>query len=212
MSWMVLITQIALPLVLLFWLAFFPAAGLFAIGLQVLSVGAFLLGIGLAALWTLPPYWTPYLYWASFAAIVFWHLLAGRFVGNGLWAATAGPTTLVLLAFGLGCVGGYMGLQAWQGRALPATETVDIAPPFASGTYLVAHGGSTKMVNIHLQTLDESTERFRPLARAEPGAGHFPYHSCWPAQGRVAACGPSPVYHLWHAGAGSVRRLGGEGR
>lgn len=161
MSWMVLITQIGLPLALLLWLALFPASGLFALGLQALSVGAFLLGIGLAALWTMPPFWVPYLYWVAFVALVIWHFVAGRFVGNGLWTSTAGPTTLILLAFGLGCVGGYMGLLAWQGRAQPPVETVDIAPPFAPGTYLVAHGGSTKMVNVHLNTLDESIERVR---------------------------------------------------
>jgi len=162
MSWMVLITQLVLPLALLLWLALFPASGLFALGLQALSVGAFLAGIGLAALWTMPPFWVPYLYWLVFLAIILWHFLAGRFGGNGLWTATAGPTTLVLLAFGLGCVGGYMGLLAWQGRGQPAVETVDIKPPFAPGTYLVAHGGANHMVNIHLQTLDQSIERFRP--------------------------------------------------
>ena len=34
-------------------------------------------------------------------------------------------------------------------------EYWDIAAPFGPGTYVVAHGGSTEMVNAHLHTLDE---------------------------------------------------------
>lgn len=162
MPWMVIFSQIALPVLLLIWLALFPAAGLFALGLQVLSVWAVLLGIGLAALWTMPPFWVPYLYYGLLAMIVLWHLLRGRFSGKGIWRASAGPTVLVLVAFGLGCIGGYMAYLAYQGRALPAVERADIAPPFGPGTYLVGHGGSTKMVNIHLHTLNQSIERFIP--------------------------------------------------
>ncbi|PHQ24445.1 peptidase M23 [Marinobacter guineae] len=162
MPWMVIFTQIALPVLLLIWLALFPAAGLFSLGLQALSVGAVLSGIGLAALWTMPPYWVPYLYYGVFAVIVAWHLFRSRFSGEGFWRASAGPTTLVLVALGFGCVGGYMAYMAYQGKTVPAVETADIAPPFGPGTYLVAHGGSTNMVNIHLHTLNRSIERFIP--------------------------------------------------
>ncbi|KMQ75109.1 M23 family metallopeptidase [Marinobacter subterrani] len=162
MSVMVMLTQIALPVLLLVWLAWFPARGVFALGVQALSVAAVLFGIGLAALWTMPPFWVPYIYYGAFAVIVVCHLWQGRFMGNGLWRASAGQTLLVLFALGLGCLGGYMAYLAYQGRALPAVETVDIAPPFGPGTYLVAHGGSSAMVNVHLKTLDKAVERFRP--------------------------------------------------
>lgn len=162
MSWMVMVTQILLPLLLLFWFARFPAAGFLAFGLQAISVGAFMLGIGLAALWTMPPFWVPYLYGVCFLLIVAWHCLKGRFLGKGWWQASAGPTTLVLLGAGLGMVGGYMGYLAWLGRELPPVDTVDIAPPFGAGNYLVAHGGSSSLVNIHLHTLNESVARFEP--------------------------------------------------
>jgi len=94
--------------------------------------------------------------------ILVFHLWQGRFQGDGFWRVSAGQTLLVLLGFGLGCLGGYMGYMAYQGRSLPAVETVDIAPPFGPGTYLVAHGGSNVMVNVHLKTLDTAVERFRP--------------------------------------------------
>ncbi|GGY63228.1 hypothetical protein [Marinobacter zhanjiangensis] len=162
MPLMVLITQIVLPVLLLIWLAWFPAVGLLALGLQVLSVGAVLLGIGQAALWTMPPFWVPYLYYSVFVLIVAWHLFRGRFSGSGFWRAGGGATILILMAFGLGCIGVYMASLAYQGRALPPVETVDIDPPFGPGTYLVAHGGSTDMVNVHLKTLGPAVERFRP--------------------------------------------------
>lgn len=162
MSLMALVTQIVLPVLLLVWLGFFPARGMLALGVQVLAVAAVLLGLALAALWTMPPYWVPYIYYGVFALIVVFHLWQGRFRGNGLWRVSAGQALLFLPAVGLGCLGGYMAYMAYEGRAMPAVETVDIAPPFGPGTYLVAHGGSNVMVNVHLKTLDKAVERFRP--------------------------------------------------
>ena len=116
MSWMVMVTQILLPVLLLFWFARFPAAGFLAFGLQAISVGAVILGIGLAALWTMPPFWVPYLYGVVFLLTTAWHLVRGRLLGNGLWQSSAGPTTLVLMAAGLGAIGGYMVI--WRGWAV----------------------------------------------------------------------------------------------
>jgi len=162
MHWMVMIIQILLPVLLLFWFARYPAAGALAFGLQAVSVGAFILGIGLAALWTMPPFWVPYFYGCVFLLTTAWHLVRGRLLGSGFWQASAGPTTLVLMAAALGSIGGYTGYLAWLGRELPQVDTVNIAPPFGAGDYMVAQGGSGSPVNIHLHTLNESVERFRP--------------------------------------------------
>lgn len=161
MPWIVIGTQVALPVLLLLWFACFPAAGLLAFGLQALSVASVLLAIGLAGLWSMPPFWVPYVYGVLFAVTVLWHCRKGRLSGRGLWMAPAGPTTLVVLSFGLGLVGAYMSFLAVQARSQPEVETVNIAPPFGPGTYLVAHGGSNSLLNLHLKTLDDSIERFR---------------------------------------------------
>lgn len=161
MSWMVMLTQVVLPLLLLVWLALKPAAGWLR-GLQLISVAAILLGITLAALWTMPPFWTPYVYGLLFLLIAVRSLIKASLSSQGLHkTSTANAITTVLVA-GLGLLGVYLAYQAWQGRTLPDEDVVDIAPPFAAGDYLVAHGGATPMINVHLKTLDQTVARYLP--------------------------------------------------
>lgn len=162
MAWMVIFTQVLLPLILLAWVAFHPAAGGLAWWLQWVSVAAILLGIGLAALWTMPPFWVPYAYGLLLALITVTHLVRKGRPGPGLWRESSFNTVAILLAAGLGLVGAHMAWQALEGQILPQETVVDIAPPFPPGHYLIAHGGSTPMVNIHLKTLNRAVDHFRP--------------------------------------------------
>ncbi len=154
--------QIVLPLALLVWLASAPAAGWAAYALHVGATAVVLLALGLVAMWAMPPWWLPWVYALCLLTIVGWQVAAGRVEASALWstrwAGSAGLIALAALAF----TGGYAATRAVQGRQLPQVETVDIAAPFGPGTYIVAHGGSTEMVNAHLHTLDPSVERFRP--------------------------------------------------
>jgi len=154
-------SQILLPLLLLAWLAFTPALGWLAWGLQVLAIAAVLFGMTLAMLWAMPPYWTPYLYWLIFALIAGSQLLRGLVSSDVLWNTGVLHSLALLALVALGVLGIYLGFTALQGRQLPEVEVVDIAPPFPPGNYLIAHGGSTETVNIHLQTLNPEVERFR---------------------------------------------------
>lgn len=97
-------------------------------------------------------------------------------------------TALIVAVVGLGLAGSYLSALALKGRSLPDSAIVDIAPPFGPGRYLVAHGGSTEMVNIHLRTLDPSVERYRPwrgqsraldIFRITPAGLHV--DGLWPA-------------------------------
>lgn len=173
MPWITLLTQLLLPVLLLGWLALFPVAGALAFGVQVVSIGLVLFGLSLAALWTVPPFWAPYLYGLAFVLIVVRKLITGHFSRHRLWQASAGSTVLVAAVGGLGVLGGYMGIVALQGRITPNNDVVDIAPPFTAGHFLVAHGGSTDMVNVHLRTLDDSVERFRPWRGQSRGLDIF---------------------------------------
>jgi len=156
-----MLTQVLLPLALLAWVAIVPAAGLLAWGLQVISVTSVLLGIGLVALWAMPPFWVPYVYGLLLIVIVAAHLLLGGIPGPGLWQASAVSSSIILIVAMLGLLGGYLTWQAIKGRGLTEDAVANIAPPFPSGHYLIAHGGSTPMVNGHLKTLDPTVERFR---------------------------------------------------
>ncbi|WP_168014687.1 M23 family metallopeptidase [Halomonas salinarum] len=162
MSWVVMFTQVFLPVLLLVWLALFPAAGWLAWGLQVVSVGGIWVGLWLTALWTMPPFWVPYVYGLVLVIIVIRHWARGAVMDQRLWQASAAQSVAIVLVCGLGLVAAYMGYQAIQGQRLPEGAVADIAAPFPPGHYLVAHGGATPMVNVHLKTLDESVERFRP--------------------------------------------------
>jgi hypothetical protein len=157
-----MLTQVLLPLALLTWMAFYPAAGWLAWGLQLISVTAVLLGIGLASLWAVPPFWVPYAYGLLLLLIVATHLLRKGIPGPGLWRASAASSVMILMAAVLGLLGGYLTWHAMKGQVLPEEAVVDIAPPFPPGHYLIAHGGSTPMINVHLKTLNQAVERFRP--------------------------------------------------
>jgi hypothetical protein len=158
---MVLLTQVLLPLALLAWVAFYPAAGCLAWGLQLISVAAVLLGIGLAALWAVPPFWVPYAYGFLLLLIVATHLFRKGIPGPGLWRASTASSVVILMTAMLGFFGGYLAWHTAKGWMLPEEAVVDIVPPFPPGHYLIAKGGSTPMINAHLKTLNPKVERFR---------------------------------------------------
>jgi hypothetical protein len=154
--------QIGLPVLLLVWLAAFPAGGAAAYAVHAGATALVLLALGLVAVWLMPPWWVPYLYGLTFAGIVAWQVASGRVGGAGLWSAGWLVTAFLVLLSGLGTYTAFLSAQALAGRRLPELGAVDIAPPFPAGTYLVANGGSTETVNAHLHTLDRSVEQFRP--------------------------------------------------
>ena len=159
---MIPVTQIVLPVLLLFWQWRFPAAGRRAYTLQVLSVAAVLSGLAFAGLWAMPPYWVPLAYSLGLLLTVAWQLGSGR--GGADSDRSPGRVQKLMLALAglLGMAGVYLTIMALLARVPPEVETVDIAPPFPAGTYLVAHGGSNTLLNNHLQTLAPDRPQFRP--------------------------------------------------
>jgi len=157
---LILLVQVALPLLLLGWLAFWPAGSTLGWLVQTAGVAAILFALARIAQWALPVWWLPWVYGALWLALVITGLLAlsSRPVlpsGSGGWA-------LLALSVGLLGLGGWYGGKALAGRALPPVAVVDIANPFGPGHFLVGHGGSDPLVNGHMRTLDDTVERFRP--------------------------------------------------
>ncbi len=152
--------QLILPLLLLIWLAVWPARGWLAYTLQVIAVAGTLTGLWLTAIWAMPPFWVPYGLLGIFLTVVVFQFFGLRWESTAPWDTGILATLLILVVSVSGCLGLYVTVRAWQGTLLPAVPTVDISAPFPSGTYLVANGGSTTAVNNHLQTLDPTVPRF----------------------------------------------------
>jgi hypothetical protein len=115
---LVVALQIGLPVLLLVWLAAYPASGIVAYAGHGAATASVLLALGLVAIWVMPPWWVPYLYGFALAAIVAWHLATGR-IGAGLWSAGRTATLGLILLAALGVYGAYLSAQALAGRRLP---------------------------------------------------------------------------------------------
>lgn len=148
--------QLLIPLGLLLWLLLRPARHAFLLGLQIAGTGAPLLALHLAGLWIMPPWWTPWIFWALFA-IVLW-----RGQGNGAGPGFGGFDYVVAIFWaGLVGVGGWGAIEALRARIPPAGETAILAMPLPEGRYYVANGGAREIANAHLETLRRDTARQR---------------------------------------------------
>lgn len=65
--------QLLLPLLMLGWLAFFPASYRLAYAVQLVCVGLFLADLAVVGMWLVLPWWVPYFYGVLFLLIVFWN-------------------------------------------------------------------------------------------------------------------------------------------
>ncbi|SDZ06721.1 hypothetical protein SAMN05444004_105251 [Jannaschia faecimaris] len=61
---MILAVQVALPVILLAWLALMPARSVAGRALQASGTGALLFALARVALWALPVWWLPWVYGA----------------------------------------------------------------------------------------------------------------------------------------------------
>lgn len=161
MTALVLGVQVALPLALLSWLAFFPSGSLLGVALQAAGVGAVLLALARVAQWAVPAWWVPWVYAAIWLVLVVAQVRVS-IVGEPLLPVGPAGWLGLTLSVTLLALGGWFGGRALAGRALPPVEVVDVGNPFGPGRYLVGHGGSNTLVNGHMRTLDTGVERFRP--------------------------------------------------
>ena len=162
MTAMVLSLQVALPLALIAWLAVRPARSRTGFGLEAAGTGAFLVALALVAQWAVPVWWLPWVYGVLWLAALLAGLLRGHATARTIWPAGLAGWAGAALSVVLLCVGGWYGAHAVAGRGLPPVEVVDIANPPGPGYYLVGNGGSTRLVNAHMATLDPGVARFRP--------------------------------------------------
>jgi hypothetical protein len=152
------VAQLLLPLMLLAWVASPRHSSRLSLGLAILITATWILGIDLAGMWLILPWYLPLAYGAALAALAARTSRAirdrpGRVPGR---RATA---RLVVQGASLASVG-IVVIAALAGRRVPGSAT-DLAPPLRGGTHLVVNGGSNALVNAHLATLADEP-RYRP--------------------------------------------------
>ncbi len=154
------LVQLALPLILIGWMALAPQRTLFGFWIQFIASAAALWAMALLGIWLLPPWWAPYAFGVALSAAT----------GIGLWRrrhfASALPVTwgawIITVLFVAVSVASTYGIAvALRSRTAPPERAVTLAFPLEPGVYLVVNGGSNINTSAHLMTLDASIPRFR---------------------------------------------------
>ena len=161
MNIITLLSQVVLPLSLIIWFYYVPTKNVLGFILQVLASTLVLFTISFISIWSLPPWWTPYLY-----LFVFWFFLVKHFYNYRFHFVKKYPDsvfawTSLIFFTALGIVTGMLCIQALNGRALPESSIVNINFPLRSGNYLIAAGGAKELINQHLKTLNPDIQHFR---------------------------------------------------
>ena len=128
---MILTVQVALPLVLIAWVALLPAVRVVGFATQAAGTGAFLFALARVAQWAVPVWWLPWVFGALWLVAVMAWLARKGFAGASLlpdapleWLGL----TLSVVLLGLG--GRYSGAASVRG-SMDASETF-MPPPAAS--------------------------------------------------------------------------------
>ena len=152
-----LVLQVLSPLaVVIWWIVRPPRDGL----TMVLHSAAILLLITallLTGLWTVLPWWLPWLYVALAVAglVRLMRMPLRRRLPDGRgWLRAA------ILA-GVALLGGRFAAEGTAGPRMPAVQPVKLAWPLGPGAVMVANGGSNLAVSSHAETLDLSLPRHR---------------------------------------------------
>jgi hypothetical protein len=159
------VLQIAVPVVLLAWQAFGRDTHIVSWGLKHVAVWSYIYATSIAGLWLLAPWYVPHVLMIISISLAARTLPEGfrlwqrpRDVRQWLALSTCGGLAIV-------CVGTLW--LALQGRTPPAGTIVDLTFPLRSGNYYIANGGSTPLLNAHVELL--SGERVRAYRGASFG-------------------------------------------
>jgi len=146
-----LVTQVIAPLSLLAWLWFVPGRSRASALVRVFMTAAYLIAIAIAGLWLIVPWFLAILYMVILA-------LQAPAIARRVRSVSRWPQRR-LEWFGLALNGllaiAFVGLTGTAVRARwpPQEQIVDLEFPLRDGTYLVVNGGSSELINAHLQTL-----------------------------------------------------------
>lgn len=155
---MLVLAQVLLPLALLAWAGVAPPRDRTTWLLHSAAIAALLAWLAVVGIWTVPPWWSIWVYAALWLGAVVrgarqwrrFHALPSGLAGWGL--ATVFLST-----------GAYATHEAWTaavGRRPPAGPLAEMRFPVEGGTFLVLNGGDDLRINAHLKTRDVPEPRF----------------------------------------------------
>jgi hypothetical protein len=152
-----LIAQIVAPLGLLAWLWFAPGRNRATLLSRLGMVAAYLVAVALTGLWLIVPWSLALVYPIVLALQIFARARTIRAMPpwpthRGEWFGLALNGLLAMVFVGLAGT-------AVHARWPPREGIVELEFPLRDGTYLIANGGNSTLINSHVQTL--TTPRFR---------------------------------------------------
>ena len=151
--------QALLPLALIGWLALAPPRSMLGFWVHAVAIGLSLVALGLAGIWTFPPWWTLWLLYGLLAFAMVSGFLRRRQVTklpSGVigWVTVAGFGALSIYAANIL-------RSAGAASVIPDGPVIDLASPLGPGTYLIANGGAGPSINAHAAFLNRSSSSHR---------------------------------------------------
>jgi hypothetical protein len=145
-----LVLQVGVPFALLAWQAAAPNRSIAQWLIKTALVAGYLVEAHKVGLWAVLPWYTALILLVALTAIALWQLPAVRKLPwkseRPHWLAFAGRASLALFTLVTLAI-------AVAARRPPSETSVDLQFPLRDGTYYVAAGGSTELLNPHLMTL-----------------------------------------------------------
>ena len=151
------VLQIAVPLALLMWQVFGRDTNIVAWVLKHAAVWTYIYATSLAGLWLAVPWYLPDVLMVVSIAIAGWTLPGALGLGHAPTARAQWLGLAVRVAVAAASVS--TSWMAVHGRMPPSAPAVDLTFPLRAGTYYIANGGSTRLVNAHVRMMAD--ERFR---------------------------------------------------
>lgn len=156
---LVAVLQLALPVAALVWLGRTNFTSRSEMVAAACLTGAWLVAIALAGFWFVLPRWLLWIYAIAWALVTVsaWSRTRRQLAWPAKNAARVRVAVIVLAV--LGSIALWS--EALSGRRTPDTDLVDLDFPLRDGRFVVANGGSTDLLNAHIDTLDDP--RFAPV-------------------------------------------------
>lgn len=154
--WLPLLLQVALPVVLLIWLAFGRSRTRVGWLVRITLVTGYLVAVAAGGMWLVIPWYTPLVY-GLVLLLAIAHSLPRRPLP--LWPIGRSGLAALMLVGTLAVSVAGVAVYVLDGRSMPA-NAVELSFPLRGGTYLVLNGGRHELINAHLATL--AADRFRP--------------------------------------------------